>query len=278
MKRITPRALSVLILLLCLGVPATAFSQDDADLSADAADEVDPEDIERAQEAFNQGATFYYEGEYGRAMVEFRRANELYPHPIFLHNIARSNRQLGRVERTIDAAIGARELAEETGEALPADADAVNSALIAGIGTVVTSTELSEEMEATAVADKDVEEPPGVQPADSGFGGKGWAGVAGLALGVGALGGAAMMDRSVVSGMEELEPDNWTGTRTEFDDEKASLESQQSMGQILLFSGAGLAAVGTTLLVLELTSSSGDTQMALSPSVTRPGVEMLLRW
>ena len=258
---------------------STAVADTGDELSEDAVDEIDDEDIERAQEAFNQGASLYYEGEYGRAMVEFRRANEILPHPVFAHNIALANHQLGRVERTLEAALEARALDTE-GE-LPPRADATNSALIASIQSVIVATDISEEIgkrtdDPVAVDDSDA------QPIDpvpeSSWGTKGWGGVGAAAVGFVALTGAAVIDRSIVSGKEELESGNWTGTEDEFDAEVDSLQSRQSTGKLMLFSGIGLMAVGGGLIAWELMSGPEGTEMALSPKLDRPGMEWTLRW
>lgn len=256
-----------LVLVALMG--STALAVDDDELSEDAIDE---EDLERAQDAFNQGAAYYYEEEFGRAMVEFRRANELHPHPIFQHNIALSNRQLGRIERTLEAAENAAAMDEK----LPAPADATNSALIVGITTVLTTQEKADHL-AAQVQDAEVEEPDVVADEPSGWGGSGWAGVGALSVGLGALTGAFVLDRRVVSGMDSLENDTWD-SMAEFNEERDSLQSQQSMGKIFLFSGAGLAALGGGLIVWELMSGPGDNAMALSPSIHRPGVDVSFRW
>ncbi len=262
-----------------------AFADDGDELSEEALEEIDEEDIQRAQDAFNEGASLYYEGEYGRAMVEFRRANELYPHPIFAHNMALANHQLGRTNRTLDAALEARELSQQAtddAERLPDRADATNHGLIVSLQSLETGEEVAEAIAADTIDDDDepvaVDEPPEGVDDPSSFGALGWGGVGAFVLGAGALTGAALIDRNVVSGKESLE--NWDDTTTAFNEEKDSLESQQSIGKVLLFSGAGLAAVGTGLVVWELMSSpdSEGSQMAVSPSLTRPGVDVMLRW
>ena len=241
------------------------------------------EDIERAEEAFSAGASFYFEGEYGRAIVEFRRAAEIYPHPIFYHNIALSHRQLGRADRTLSYAEDAREAAAKLSdldrETWPARADAANSAMIASFQGVVKAQELARAVAPDEEQDGDqpvagvteIETPP----QESSFGALGWAGVAGVTLGVGALAGAAVMDRSILSGVEEVEQGTFDGTRQ---DRISELESQQTTGKILLGAGAGLTVVGATLVVLELMGGSSDQAMAIGPSLSRPGIDVRFQW
>ena len=269
------RVLAAALLLVCLGA-GQAVAQSGGD--------VDPQAVERAQQAFDRGAAYYFEGEYSRALVEFRRANEAMAHPVFLFNMALCHRELGRVDRTMQAAEEARELFREfheRGEQVPFDLWARNDALIVSIETVDRAQAMAEALEAAEPADgqpvADISDVDSVD--DSGaFGVLGWAGVGALAVGAGALGGAVVIDRQVASGIEELQGISDTN---EFNTRRDSLQGQQTSGQVLLFSGIGLATVGTTLVILDLVSGNGDSNdggLAVSPSFHRPGLDILVRW
>ena len=268
-----PRVFIVALLLVCLSGGQAAA---DSGLGGD---DVDPQAVERAQQAFNDGAAYYFEEEYSRALVEFRRAHEAMPHPVFLFNMALCHRELGRVDRTLQAAEEARVLFNEfheQGQEVPLDLWARNDALIISIQAV----ERSQEMADSLVPDEG--EPlaarPDVEDADSGFGVLGWAGVGALAVGAGALGGAAVIDRQVASGIEDLQG---ISDESEFNSQRDALQGQQTSGQVLLFSGIGLAAVGTTLVVLDLVGGGGDdgdSGLAIAPSFHRPGLEVMVRW
>lgn len=238
-------------------------------------DEVAAEDLQRAQEAFDAGASYYYEGEYGDAIREFRRAHQRYPHPIFSHNIARANEELERYDRALDAAREARELNEEATQArdrLPDNAEAVNSGLIASLEARLTSRSIAEAMDAPEEFD-DVD----AAPAASSWGLMGWSGVALTAVGTGALAGAMVMDRQITSDIDALENNTEIG-EDEFDSEVESLEGQQTAGRVFLFSGAGMLAVGSTLMILELASGPDDEGLSMGPSLSRPGLEMTFTW
>lgn len=240
-------------------------------------------DMERAQESFDQGARYYYDGDYSSAIVEFRRANQIHEHPIFYHNIALSNKELGRPDRALDAALSAEEQAAQ----LPPETAATNSGLIAGYTSLDTGEEVSQDLAALIDEDDDVDdvdEAPEVEEADR-WGGLGWGGVATLVAGSGALVGAAVTDQQVAAGIDQLRDDRDSGDvgPDAFDDRRDELAGQQTMGQILLFSGAGLALAGTSLIAWELmTPGSVEEEsgggVALSPQINRPGIELLVRW
>lgn len=271
--------------LIAVG-PSTAVAESGDDLSeehlgeAEESGDVDAEDLQQAQEAFDRGASYYYEGKYGDAIREFRRAQQRYPHPIFAHNIARANESLERYDRALDAAREAHELHDEASSArdqLPADAEAANSGLIVSLETRLTSQSIAEAME--TLDDEDVDEIDDIDapPEPSRWGLMGWTGVALTAVGTGALAGAAVMDRQVASDIDALEDDPGDDADA-FQTEIDSLEGRQTAGQVFLFSGAGMLAVGSTLMILELASGPDEEGLSMGPSVTRPGVEMTFRW
>lgn len=235
-------------------------------------------DIAEAQEAFDRGARYYYEEEYSSAIVEFRRANQIHPHPIFQHNIALSNQHLGRTQRALEAALAA----EESDEELPPETAAVNRGLIASLVTVERAEVVADDVVAHRPLEDEqrLEEPVSATPADeegpSSWGRLGWAGVAGLGVGAAALGGAAVIDRGIVNDLDAIR-DAGEGMSSS---QRSDLESRQTRGRALLFSGAGLAAAGATLVVLEWRSepSTDSRGLAVSPSLERPGMDISVRW
>jgi tetratricopeptide (TPR) repeat protein len=56
-----------------------------------------------ARAAFGAAVRAWRAGEYGRALEGFRRAQELFPHPTTLYNVARSEERLGHVTEAIEA-------------------------------------------------------------------------------------------------------------------------------------------------------------------------------
>lgn len=231
----------------------------------------DQDDLERAQESFDDGARYYEAEDYHSAIVEFRRANSIHPHPIFSYNIARANRELKRPERALDAALDADERRDE----LPEDTAAANSAMIAAYQTVLTGHDGVE-----TIAERTVDEAPDPEP-PSRWGGFGWAGAAMLVSGAGALTGAALIDRQIVGGVEELKDQRDAGEigSGEFNTERDRLAGRQGAGLALLWSGVALTTVGTSLVVWELaTVSEPSDNVAIGPRIDGPGINALVRW
>lgn len=259
------RLLLSIVLTSCLVTVSSPVWAGDELSEEHVEEETDEADTNRAQEAFDEGARYYYDGDYSSAIVEFRRADQIHPHPIFQHNIARTNIELDRPERAYEAALEAQQRADE----LPPEAAATNSAIIAGYQTVFGSRDHAESAE-PAVADIDATD------ADSHWGSLGWAGAGILGAGVAAISGAAVLDRSIVSAKDDLEDET---DPEAFDQQIETLESRQTVGRTMLWSGVALGAIGTSLVVWELATIPDDGgQMAVSPSLDRPGIDVLMRW
>lgn len=275
------RRFSFVAFVLTIALWATTASAGD-ELSEEEVEEeaaADEGDMQRAQEAFDRGARHYYADEYSDAVVEFRRANQIQSHPIFKHNIALANREMGRMDRALDWA----ERAEAHDVDLPEETQATNLGIIQGSRVALQAPDRAEDFgvaEPEPVAGTPDDEPEPVD--DAGFGALGWGGVVGAVIGGAMLGGSAIVDRQIVAGIDQLEEDRDSGAidGTEFDNRRDSLASQQTTGRILLFSGAGVAAVGATLVIVELVSGGADDRrdVAVAPSIDRPGIDLLVRW
>lgn len=240
--------------------------------------ETETGDAERAQEFFDRGAELYFQQEYGRAIVEFRRAHEAHSHPLFLYNIALSSLRIDNYEQALNAA----QQAEEMEAQLPPENSARNRSMIASIETVYRTREVAEdvelldeledpeELDEPPVADEDVDAP-------SRFGTLGWTGVAGLGLGAAALGGAGVMEMQVRSRWDDIEEDPAGMSDDEFDRRLESIERRQDAGRIMLFAGAGLMAAGGALLGIEgMTGGEDDQQVAVRPTLR--GLDVTVRW
>lgn len=252
---------------------ATVTAQESEELSHDELEE-DADDFDDVEAIFEDGARYYLEEDYSSAVIEFRRANQIHPHGIFQYNIALSNRALGRIEQGLDAALEA----DENSADLDAETAASNSGLIAGFGAVLKADEVGDDVEDLSDEQHQVEAVPDAEPA-SRWGGLGWGGVAALGIGASALAGAAVIDAQLQSGIQELEAGERYEDGDEFRQHRDSLSTRQTAGQVLLFSGAGLAVTGVSLMVVELfTGSSSESAVAATPSLTRPGLDIAVRW
>lgn len=113
-------------------------------------------------------------------------------------------------------------------------------------------------------------------PADhGGMGAAGWIGVSSLVLGVGALGASAYFNADAGDLRDQLarpQPD-----RPTYDALASDLDSAQTSGQIALYAGAGLAALGAGLLLWELLGDE-DAAVAITPNVGADRAMIDLSW
>lgn len=214
--------------------------------------------VQQAQEYFQQGAEYYTTGEYSKAIVEFLKGYNLAPNPMFLYNISLSYAKMDNVED----ALGAAERANKDG-GLPADVQLRNESRIRAFRMVLAAKDVSSSMK--QVAQVEPVAPP-VAESSGGFGALGWSGVVLTTVGAGLLVGALVVNAPLADDIEQLERESIGGDPARFDELKQSIEDGQSLGQILLFAGAGVGAVGVTLLIIELVSGEEtSTAMTLVP-------------
>ena len=272
----TRRVVYCVAAVLCWGVlvlapPVAAEGEPTAEEDAliEEPEEASPGD---AQAYFDKGAQLYYEGKYSRAIVEFRKAHNIHPHPMFSYNIARANLNLDRIADANEAATEAIELEDQ----LPPEIASTNRALVASTQTILHGEEIAERIEQRRVAEPDEPVESDDDPLLSPLG---WAGVAGLGLGVAALGGAGYVNVEVQNQRQALEEVANQISEDEFERQRDDIVQWQNRGRILLFSGIGLAAVGGGLLVWDLLDDGDDDGgWAVAPTLDRPGMNVLIRW
>ena len=263
---------------LCLLLTSTGWA-DEPDEPLDSDEEFTTS--ERAQQAFDRGASLYYAGDYADAIVAFRHAHEARPHPIFLYNIARASQALQRHGRAMDAALEAMELsddADDASEKLPADAYTYLSALVTGLDVHETSIALSPKINAARAAMTASRPAEEESPTPSRLGGRGLTGLATVGIGAAALGGAAVLDLRLRSQIDDLNEQRSTITMDAYQDERDFIDRRQSTGVGLLIGGAALIGAGSILLITDLADRSDDATLSLSPSLHRPGVHLDMRW
>jgi len=210
--------------------------------------------IQQAQEHFQQGAEFYTSGEYSKAIVEFLKGYNLAPNPMFLYNISLSYAKMDNIEEALRAA----DRANKDG-GLPAEVQLRNESRILAFRAALTAQSASTSMKQVAK----VEPEPTPPVSSSGFGALGWAGVALTTVGAGLMVGALVVNAPLADNIAELERESIGGDQARFNELKQSIEDDQSLGQILLFAGAGVGAVGVTLLIIELLSGE-ETSAAMT--------------
>ncbi len=278
--------------------------------STAAADEPTAEERERAAAHFEDGAEYFFEERYGRALVEFRRAFRLNPHPMIAYNKALANLRLGNIGEAYRRAVEASEMG-----GLPPDEELRNNARIRALGVVLTAEQVADDVESAIVdgAQREEieraqrEETAGqaeelaqlvgqksgdllaeitgeapreplvpVRPTDDDSGGLGPVGITGVVMtsvGAGLLGVAGVTNHRLGDKIATYESASDQGDTDEFFRLREDIESSQRNGQIALYAGAGAAAVGVVLVLVDgLSGSSSERSgLSLTPSTTPGG-------
>lgn len=234
------------------------------------ASEPDGEARERAREHFEQGAEFFFEERYGRALVEFRRAHRLDPHPMILYNKSLAHLRLENTRESYNFAVAAHEMG-----GLPPAESVRNIARIRGFRVAMDAEGLAETIAAaSAVADLKRSEEHGDDGVDvpqqrevesAGMSGLGWTGVVLTGLGAGLLTYAGIVDYQLGGKIEEFES---TTVDEEFFRLRDEIDRDIRNGEIALYSGAGLAVLGVTFWILgRNSSSSAPSEVQLIPHI-----------
>ncbi|MBA2664452.1 MAG: hypothetical protein H0U74_19350 [Bradymonadaceae bacterium] len=205
-------------------------------------------ELKQAREHFDQGALFYTQGEYSKAIVEFLKGNELSPNAMFLYNISLCYEHIGNVRQALGAAERATRL-----PGMPAGVVVRNEARIRAFNINITGHELTESM--ANVAKVEVKPPVEEEPAGASLGTLGWTGVAVAGVGVALLAGGGYMNVAIQDDLEAYRQAAATGDGPTYYRLNKELKDSQSTGQILLVSGGILATAGVALLVYDLSTS-----------------------
>lgn len=261
-------ALAFFVAVLCT---ASAFAQDDK---------------ERAQKLYKEGAEAYYTDDYTGAIMKFKSGYALDPDPMFLYNIAVSYGRLGNFDEAYQNALQAEQ------DGLPREAADKNAARLNSWGLTLQATQIAERLGSTDESDgcttdaecgedmtcdttRNVCQTNGadlhVKNSETDSGGLsalGWTGVALGVAGVGLITTSIILDAGLTSDFDALDQARASGDTQAQERLEEDIESTQSTGKILLFAGAGAAAVGITLLVIDLLSGDEESSTAtFSPMV-----------
>ena len=242
--------LAGIALLGLLALPSVALGQSDEEVSV--------------KQAYKMGMTHYKKGEFEEAITDFRKALDQQPHPVLIYNLSQSYVRLGQWKKAVKYADMAQELGGNLDEKTATQnvATGIAGRVVLSAGDNAPGIAEADPQAAHRRASKsetgkaDSSEPtPPPEPADKGgFGGLGWAGAGTAAVGAGLLTGALVVDAGLA---DDFEKHN-SGQQ----DLETEIVQKQTTGQILLYSGAGAAALGTTLLILELTGGETKPQSA----------------
>jgi len=242
--------IAVLTVLICIWLwPAGAAAQGGPDeLSA------------KAQSYYRQGQRHYNEGEYEKAAEKLRKAYALTPMPLLLYNICLAEWRAGNLEEATAMAMRAR------GETLPKALRVKVDARLAAFEPIRSAREIAGRLAGDGVggatgasAPRNVEgelaEPAGPSGASgaSRFGGIGWLGIGSATLGAAGLTLAGVFDSRVADAVERMNRANRRGREEKVERIRNNeIEPRKRAGLIFLYTGAGLAATGVTLIIWDL--------------------------
>lgn len=245
MRRVVGSALFALV-LLC---GATASAQDDA---------------ARAKEHYDRGAGMYFQGDYGAAVLEFMRAYDALPEPVFLYNIAMSHWRLNNYDKAIEA--GER--------ALKGKLDAGLHAQIAARTLVFHQLRHIDSSNWTpAIAVDESPEPDLVRadptPAPQSHTLR-WVGLGTAVVGAGLLTGFTVAELGLQKKVSAYEDAAARGDAARYAELKSQIDRGQPLSLALLGGGAALVAVGAGLIVWDaLRGGEREATVAIAPgSVT----------
>lgn len=207
----------------------------------------------RAQQAFDEGMSHYTEKKYAEAVTEFRKGYSLMPAGMFLYNIALSYIKLGeyaKARRYAKRADGRDDLPKKARVKNAARIDALGIRLHAAtVADAIEPAEPDDQTDLIGSKDPKVSEAPGSREPKGGVGMWTYAGLGTAVVGAGLVGGALYMGSDLEARIDHLAQ---VTDRGEYDQMRASIESDRTVGQVLLVSGIGLVAAGSGLVVWDL--------------------------
>ena len=246
-------------------------------------------DKEQAQTLAQKGAKAFVKKDYAMAVTYFQRAASLDPNPVLLYNLSLAQSKLGNVQDARDAAqraieMGSDGVPKDTWVKLHARRDAYDRALSARSMAdelapdkpkVSTEESTSGTSDPTTVTTREqVDEGPAV-------GTLGWVGAGVGVAGVGLLAGAGLVNAGVRADIEAYDEARRAGEFDRAERLQGDVDSGQQLGQILLYSGAGLTAVGAGLFIFDMvngTESDKKARLMTVPTRGRASVTLHLRF
>jgi tetratricopeptide (TPR) repeat protein len=227
-----------------LALTATLAAATPAAAEEDVAVELDPDAIDKLRAC----ATEYTKEKYAEALVLCKESLGIQRNAATLLTIGKTYEKLGRCDLARDFA--EQSLAQETLGLDPPNQKKAND-FIGGL----PGSEYCQEPEA-----------PEPTTETRRFGALSYVGAGALALGLGGAGAGMYFGDQAQQQLDAL-PD--AGSQADYDTARASIEADQSLGQALLLSGAGLAVVGVALVVVDAVTVE---EVEVAPVVLAPAL------
>lgn len=223
-----------------------------------------PEDVARAREHFEVALTLYRAGRFDESALEFQRAFDLSGAPELLHNIYLAHRDAGHVRAAADALrrylAVASDIPEEQRSMLRHRLEALEAVLASGAsdeGAPPEGASRGEPDEASDGNREQVEPPPPPAPRDPPWGAIASYAIGGLGLAMTAVAGSmALAERSSLES---------SCAPVCTDAQVSSAYTLAILADVGLGVGALGAAIGTVLLVLDLSAGSNERAVSVLP-------------
>ena len=218
-----------------------------------------------AQKYFEQGAEYYFNGEYGKAIVEFMRGNDEIPNALLLYNISLSHSRLGNFNDALEFGRRAREMG-----GLDPATSAQNECRISALNAVQTSQSFQGPVE---LPGEDV--PPVVSvvapPPKYDFT-LGYIGLATTATGLVLLGVAGYAELQVRDRWDAYEQAALDGNSVEYGRLGGEIDDYRAYGIPVGIGGAVFTLAGLTMLGIEILDEPD------SPVVSTSGQDVRVRF
>jgi tetratricopeptide (TPR) repeat protein len=268
----------VILAMVFVALPAPVAAQGEGDESDQELSEEERRDQKKAEAFYDKGVKAFFEKNFPQAITYFQRAHSLDPSPVVLYNISLAHSKMGNASDALQASLEAQKM-----EGLPEDTVLKNEYRIAGYRRVVTAIGVAEAINPPQARDgsSDKDKPSPKVEEDS-LGAVGWAGLGTAGLGVGALVGAGVLNFIIAGNLDEYDTARADGDYGRASGLHSDIGDRQEMGRVLLYSGAGLLAVGSALFAYDYFGSpeaagSAD-QASVFGAVDADGATVQLRW
>lgn len=211
-------------------------------------------DIQKAEDHFRKGAEWYAQGDYAKAIVEFKFGNNLAPNAMFLYNMSLAYERLGSFDEAIEVAQEARKMG-----GMPEEIALRNESRIAGFFVIETARDVAGDVGAAIAArekDADREQDTVVAPVTveqpDGLAALGWVGVSVAAVGGGFALGGLLTNSAVNADIEALQTAASTRDVENYDRLQEEIPEKQARGKLLYTVGGVAAGIGVALFVTDL--------------------------
>jgi tetratricopeptide (TPR) repeat protein len=234
----TALTLSLLVTLLAPLLPSAASAQTHE---------------EQARHHFDEGARHFYEGDFSRAILEFRRAYHYQPDPMILYNISLAHSRLGNISDAYEAGQAAASM-----PGMPEAARVRNDARVGALAVALSAESMASRISRLATPTSNATRTPLDEP-NHGYapGPIGWTAVALGGAGAGLLTYALVLDRSLENDIEAYRSASDEGQVSDYDALRDRIATRTTRGRIALYSGLGLTIAGAGLLAYDLLDTNG---------------------